>query len=119
MDPSSSKCCRPEFARLDKNKRWRARVDDTDKWIQIDLINTYTVTGIVIQGYNSWVKTCKVEYEEKDGSGALVYIMDKDRNDKVYIRLQSRDVGSLRKHFVRHGSVNGMAQEYDMDPFSE
>ena len=86
---SGYKCCHPSFARLRKDKRWRARQDDTDKWIQIDLKNTYTVTGIVVQGYTSWVKTCKVKYEEVAGSGVLVYIVDKERKIQVSILTQA------------------------------
>ena len=87
-DPDPN-CCYARFVRLHNNRRWRANVDDLDKWIKIDLIDNHSVTGIVLQGFISWVKTCKIKYKETTGSGALVYILDTYGNEKVFLKFQN------------------------------
>ena len=85
-DSKSSKCLCSRFARLNGNKKWRPEASDPNKWIQIDLTNNYTVTGIVVQGAHNWVKTCRVKYEEVAGFGGLVYVMDMEGNVKVIVK---------------------------------
>ena len=84
LDP---KCCYARFVRLHYDGRWKANIDDPYKWIKIDLIDSNTVTGIVVQGGTSWVKTCKVKYKDTTGSGALVYIREIGGNEKVGLKL--------------------------------
>ena len=89
-DTNSSKCLCSRYARLNGNRKWRAEVSDPSKWIQIDLMNNYTVTGIVVQGAYNWVKTCRVKYEEISGSGGLAYVMDMEGNVKVIVKTLAR-----------------------------
>ena len=86
--PTDSNCCYARFGRLNHGTRWHARLDDNNKWIKVDLIHQYMVTGIVVQGAASYVKTCKVKYEEVEGTGALVYV--KDTDEKVKVAFQAR-----------------------------
>ena len=76
------------FARLYYDGRWVPLLEDPYKWIKINLIDDYTVSGIIIQGPGdlggSWVTTCKVKYEDMVGDGGLVYIMDAEGNEKVH-----------------------------------
>lgn len=96
---SFADCCPVHFARLNFNGRWHATLDDTYKWIKIDLNNIYTVTGIVIQGWINWVTSCRIKYEEMSGSGALVYII-KEKNEQVDVKpkLTLVDVPYTRHH---------------------
>ena len=85
---SSAKSVAPSrFARLHYNGRWVPDNDDPNKWIKINLIDDYMVTGVIVQGPgdlgSNWVTTCKVKYERMVGAGGLVYIMDTGGNDKV------------------------------------
>ena len=60
---------------------------DPNKWIRINLIDNYMVTGIIVQGpgelHSHWVMTCKVKYERMVGAGDLVYITEAGGNDKL------------------------------------
>ena len=76
-------CCQARFARLNGPGRWLPNLDDPNKWIEIDLVGYYTVTGIVTQGAENWVTHCRVKYEKKAGSGNLVYIKDVEGNIQV------------------------------------
>ena len=84
----SGTCCNPKYARLDNDKRWLSDSSDNNKWIKIDLINTHIVTGIIVQGWDSWVATLRVKYEDTPGSHNLVHITDEGGNAVVSLGLQ-------------------------------
>ena len=73
-------------------------------------MDKYTVTGIVVQGAParpgaSFVKTCKIKYEEMAGSDALVYIMDTRGRDKVVIVLSLQN-----RHFAQCFALHNVLQ---------
>ncbi len=54
-----------------KTGAWSARTNDTNQWLQIDLIGQYIVTRVATQGRNSyyqWVTKYKLQYSNDTAS---------------------------------------------------
>ena len=71
-----------KFVRLNlPNKYWFPVFDSSKEWIQIDLRDNFTVTGLVVQGpgesRNNWVTKCKVKYLRLTGTYGLSYIKNR------------------------------------------
>ncbi|XP_072041671.1 uncharacterized protein [Amphiura filiformis] len=77
-------CCLPRYGRLNYNERWKPALNDRNRWIKIDLLYNYTLTGIIVQGWGSWVKTLSISYEMPPGSGTLVNINDEQGQQKIF-----------------------------------
>ena len=95
-----STCCQPGYARLNYNSRWKPSKSQVaaNRWIQIDLRATKRVTGVITQGWSSWVKTLYVLYENPAGSGQMKYIKNDDGSDKVCSILQYNCSVQYPKH---------------------
>jgi hypothetical protein len=64
---------------------WSARHNDNQQWVQIDLLQITTVTGVATQGRNGvdqWVTTYKIEYST---NGVTWSVYKEDGKDKVFI----------------------------------
>ncbi|XP_072041430.1 uncharacterized protein [Amphiura filiformis] len=72
------------FARLNYNDRWGPDINDDNRWIKIDLLHNYTLTGIIVQGWGSWTKTLSISYEIPPGSGTLVNINDAQGKAQIF-----------------------------------
>ena len=99
---SEPNCCKAKFARLNRTGRWLPKLDDPNKWIKIDLVDNYTVTGIITQGAKHWVTYCKVKYEEMAGSGNLVYIKDVEGNIEVIVAKSFTTLGLNLRYPVNY-----------------
>ena len=56
----------PYHARLNGNSRWSNDNTDSDPWLQVDLLATYNVTGVLIEGnghdgLSRWVQAITVQ----------------------------------------------------------
>lgn len=73
---SVSKSSFPWKGRLNNGQDgyWGALWNDTDPWIQVDLLNLTTVTGIITQGY---VAHLQIQYG--DSGDKLAYISENDK----------------------------------------
>ncbi|XP_038060274.1 lactadherin-like [Patiria miniata] len=82
-------------ARLNNDKGWLASSDDANPWIEVDLVQSTVVTGVITQGAGrgSHVTAYKVAYKKQpssdrehvtDGNGNIkVFIGNTDRNTPV------------------------------------
>lgn len=66
---------------------WAADVDDSNQWLQVDLISLYIkVTGVATQGkngdYDEWVTKYKLQYSD-DGMNFTYYREPGETADKV------------------------------------
>ena len=86
---------KPENARLHNDEYWAAAKGDlTDPWIQVDLMHTTIVTGIITQGsrdyyeyFDEWITHLQIEYGDSEDS--LVYILEngqKKVSKKKYLK---------------------------------
>ncbi|XP_038058774.1 lactadherin-like [Patiria miniata] len=73
-------------ARLNNFKQWATYVDkSTNSWIEVDLVQSTVVTGVITQGGSGWyVKKFKVAYKQQPSS-EREHVMDGDGNIKVFI----------------------------------
>ncbi|XP_072044916.1 lactadherin-like [Amphiura filiformis] len=72
-----------EKARLNHPTFWRHLDGDGQRWVRVDLLNPYRVSGFVIQGYSGyWVKTCFIKYE--DSIGTMQYVLDDTGSNKIF-----------------------------------
>ena len=75
----------PKEARLNNDKYWAAKTQSPGQWIQVDLLTTTMVNGIITQGSPTnyeRIKTLQVAYKQTSGHG-LEYIKDEDGSVKV------------------------------------
>ncbi|XP_038060839.1 lactadherin-like [Patiria miniata] len=78
-------CCPASKARLNNNKRWIPYSDDANPWIEVDLVGSAVVTGVITQGYSSqFVTQYKVSYQ-KHPSTYYDHVEDGHGNIKVFI----------------------------------
>jgi hypothetical protein len=78
---------------------WSARHNDNQQWVQIDLLQITTVTGVATQGRNGvdqWVTTYKIEYST---NGVTWSVYKEDGKDKVFF------CPSIYIHTARHISI--------------
>ncbi|GIX94553.1 SCO-spondin, partial [Caerostris darwini] len=57
----------PVNARLDSDTAWAPKLDDSDPYIQVDLIVPTNITGVMTRGRNDaneWVKTYEIEFSD-------------------------------------------------------
>ncbi|XP_072041431.1 venom prothrombin activator oscutarin-C non-catalytic subunit-like [Amphiura filiformis] len=80
----SPPCCLARYARLHFGERWVADAADNNRWIKIELLYNYTLTGIIVQGWGSWTKSLSIRYEMPLGSGTLVNIKDEQGNTQIF-----------------------------------
>ncbi|XP_038060752.1 lactadherin-like [Patiria miniata] len=77
-------------ARLNNNNRWIPSRNDTHRWIEVDLVESTVVTGVITQGWQPapekprYVKKYKVSYQ-KQPSSDYEYVKDNNGNIKVFI----------------------------------
>ncbi|XP_038060862.1 lactadherin-like [Patiria miniata] len=88
-------CCPASNARLNNKLRWNTLSSDANPWIEVDLVESTVVTGIVTQGSSvgSFVTQYNVAYQKqhssdrehvKDGTGKIkVFIGNIDANTPV------------------------------------
>ena len=66
---------------------WSSRYSDLKQWLQVDLGNYRTVTGVATQGradeYHNWVTRFRLQYSD-DGSIFHFYHEPRDTSAKVY-----------------------------------
>ncbi|XP_072041425.1 EGF-like repeat and discoidin I-like domain-containing protein 3 [Amphiura filiformis] len=72
------------YARLRYNGRWRPALNDVNGWIKIELLHNYTLTGIIVQGWDGWTKTLSISYEMPPRSGTLVNIHDEQGQPQIF-----------------------------------
>ncbi|XP_066287775.1 uncharacterized protein [Branchiostoma lanceolatum] len=85
---ASSSLIRPRNARLDRiNGEWRANVNNQNQWLQVDLLNRTTVTGVQTQGRRTdaprFVMTFTASYSD-DGRNWTAFTEDGNET-KVFI----------------------------------
>ncbi|XP_038060874.1 retinoschisin-like [Patiria miniata] len=82
----SINCCPAREARLNNDLRWIALSTDANPWIEVDLVESTVVTGVITQGSGggSYVTQFKVAYQ-KQPSSDREHVKDKSGNVKVFI----------------------------------
>ncbi|XP_038060827.1 lactadherin-like [Patiria miniata] len=77
-------CCPARHARLNNNRRWKPYSNDANPWIEVDLVGSTVVTGVITQGYYSqFVTQYKVSYQ-KHSSSYYEYVKDGNGRIKVF-----------------------------------
>lgn len=90
---SSFDNCEPDRGRLHlkdanspKQGAWSSNTVDENQWLQINLLEVHTVTGVATQGRNGrndmWVKTYQLQYRN-DGGSFQYYREASGNTDKV------------------------------------
>ena len=66
----------PKYARLGRDRFWMSDDDDQMPWIQVDLISSHNVTGLMTKGHDrsGWVEQIKVQVGNTEEN--LVFIED-------------------------------------------
>ena len=88
--------------RLNNDKYWATATEHPqDDWIQVDLLDIFTVIGIITQGgqnkgYREWVEELQIQYGRSEGT--LSYILE-DGKPKVSTLLKS-------KHFIKDSQAH-------------
>ncbi|XP_038060850.1 lactadherin-like [Patiria miniata] len=83
-------CCPAVYARLNSNKRWIPSNTDANPWIEVDLIGSTVVIGVITQGWMppssdpQYVAQYKVSYQ-KQPSSDYDHVADRNGNIKVFI----------------------------------
>ncbi|XP_038059998.1 retinoschisin-like [Patiria miniata] len=73
--------------RLNYNSAWMAQWDDTNPWIEVDLIDSTVVRGVITQGYykyTHYVTHYQVAYQ-KQPSSVREHVTDENGDIKVFI----------------------------------
>ncbi|XP_038060617.1 lactadherin-like [Patiria miniata] len=67
---SSYYCCSASEARLNHDNGWIAESDDANPWIEVDLVESTVVSGVITQGYRDtlYVKKYMVAYKKQPSS---------------------------------------------------
>ncbi|XP_038053555.1 lactadherin-like [Patiria miniata] len=73
-------------ARLNNNNRWLSAYGDTNPWVEVDLVQSTVLSGVITQGsgYGSYIKQYKVAYK-KQPSSDYEHLKDANGNIKVFI----------------------------------
>ncbi|XP_072048292.1 uncharacterized protein [Amphiura filiformis] len=78
-------------ARLNNNRYWATKnPNPSDPWIQVDFLDTITITGLHIQGGASSELVTKLQIQYGDTENSLQFIMDGSAN-KTYDANSDRD----------------------------